>query len=337
MKISLLIPCYNEEKSIRGSIESWLNQSRPADEIIVVNDSSTDGTLSILKEYEGKIKIVTTHKNMSNKSHAQEYGLKFVTGDIFVATDADTILDHRFIEEISKCFNDVSVDAAGGYIKSIKNNWLTACRAFEYCISQNIHKLAQSYIDSMFVIPGAAGAFRTNIFKKFLTFDHDTITEDLDFTYKLHELNLRIAYNTKAIVFTQDPFSLGAYINQIRRWFGGGFQNLKKHYMTLGEPYRALEWSLIYAEGIIFSFASLLLPFISIYLSLYFIALYFLVLIPLSVFASIKEKRSDLMFIPFSYTFLMYINSWIFLEQFIKVILFNKVNLIWFKPERAKI
>ena len=51
MKISLLVPVYNEEKSIRRSVESWLAQSRPIDEIIVVDDCSTDRSPEILKEF----------------------------------------------------------------------------------------------------------------------------------------------------------------------------------------------------------------------------------------------------------------------------------------------
>ena len=100
MRVTLFVPCYNEEKLIEKSIESWLAQSRPADEIIVVDDSSTDNTPQILARYKDKIKIVRTPKNTGNKSYAQEFGLQFVTGEIFVTTDGDTLLDKDFIKEI---------------------------------------------------------------------------------------------------------------------------------------------------------------------------------------------------------------------------------------------
>ena len=50
MKISLLIPSYNEEKSLEKSIKSALSQTRALDEIIVINDGSTDSTEVILKK-----------------------------------------------------------------------------------------------------------------------------------------------------------------------------------------------------------------------------------------------------------------------------------------------
>lgn len=57
------------------------------DEIVVVNDGSTDNTKKILEGFGKKIKLINIEKATGNKSHAQEYGLRFVTGDVFIATD----------------------------------------------------------------------------------------------------------------------------------------------------------------------------------------------------------------------------------------------------------
>lgn len=230
MKISILIPCHNEEKSIKSTIESCLNQSRKPDEILVVNDGSTDRTAEILASFKDQIKVVTIAQATGNKSHAQEYGLTFVGGDIFIATDGDTVLDKDFVKYVEEDFQDASITAVAGYVRSMPYNWLTACRAFEYAVGQNLHKLAQHYINFLFVIPGAAGAFRTKDFFKHITFEHDTLTEDLDFTYRLHRKGLRVFYDRRIVVFTQDPVTLPAYINQMRRWFGGGWQCLLKHH-----------------------------------------------------------------------------------------------------------
>ena len=103
-KISVLIPAYNEEKSIGKCVESCLNQTRNPDEIIVVNDGSTDNTLQILKSFGNQIKIIDLEKNTGNKSKAQEIGLNYVHTDIFITTDADIFyytasLDITFNEE----------------------------------------------------------------------------------------------------------------------------------------------------------------------------------------------------------------------------------------------
>jgi len=337
MKISILIPCYNEELTIERCIISCINQSRKADEIIVVNDSSTDRTLEVLKKFGKKIKVVTTPKNTGNKSYAQEYGLQFITGDIFITTDGDTILDENFVKTIELEMLNIDVAAVAGYVKSIKYNWITACRALDYTIGQNIDKLAQDYLNFIFVIPGAAGAFRTEVFKNKINFDHDTVCEDLDFTFRLHEIGHKIKYSRSAICYTQDPSTLKSYINQMRRWLGGGWQNLNKHFGIPSSPGMALELSFIYVEGLVYSSMMFIFPVINLYLTMYILLAYTFIIAALSVFGSIKEKRADLLFCLPCYIFLKYVNAYIFIEQFFSEIVFKKNNLAWFKPERVKI
>lgn len=340
MKISLLVPCYNEEKSLEASIRACLKQTRKFDEIIFVDDSSKDRTPEILAKFSktGEIIAKKTPKNTGNKSSAQEFGLQFVTGDVMVTTDADTLLDPRFAEEIEKSFKDKDVIAVAGYVKSLPGNWLTLCRAFDYVIGQNIHKIAQSHMRYIFVMPGAASAFKTKIFKKYITFDHDTITEDLDFTYKLHKKHCKITYNQKAICYTQDPADLKSYINQMRRWFGGGWQNLLKHYgIITTKPVRAFELSLIYAEGLIFSALIFLLPILNVWFGMWLFVGYFVVATLFALWAAWREKRPALVLAPFPYLILMFINAYIYLEQFIKEIILKRKNLVWFKPERMEI
>ncbi len=316
---------------------SWLAQSRPADEIIVVDDASTDNTPHILAEFGDKITVVRTPVNLGNKSYAQEFGLRHITGDVFISTDGDTLLHKDFIKNIEKDFKDPKVAAVGGYVKSLKYNWLTRHRAFEYAIGQNFHKLAQSYLDCLYVIPGAAGAFRTNIFRTYLSFDHDTIAEDLDFTYKLHRLGFRLIYDRDAIVYTQDPATLKSYINQMRRWYGGGWQNLIKNYDIVAIPPPALMLSLMYAEGFAFAVLLLIMPFLNLFFSLLFISAYCVVAFFLSFLAALKEKRADLMLTPLPQLFLLYLNAYLFLERFVQEVVLQKRNLIWFTPERTSI
>jgi cellulose synthase/poly-beta-1,6-N-acetylglucosamine synthase-like glycosyltransferase len=335
MRVSLLIPCHNEETLIRLSIASWLSQTRPPDEIIVVDDSSTDGTPAILAEFADRVTVVRTPSNLGNKSYAQEFGLRFVTGEMFITTDADTVLAPDFVERIEKDFVDPETAAVGGYVKSLQYNWLTMHRAFEYAVGQNFHKLAQSYLEFMFVIPGAAGAFRTEIFKRYLLFDHDTITEDLDFTYKLHKLGFKIVYDRHAVVYTQDPISLRGYITQMRRWLGGGWQNLLKHHDIALRPVQALELSLMYVEGFAFSVLTFLVPLLNLRFALLFALPYFLMTFVFSVYAAVRERRKDLLLAAFPHMLLLYINSYLFLEQFVVEVVFKRKHLAWLTPERT--
>ncbi len=335
MKISILIPAHNEERSIRATVESCLNQTDPADQILVVNDGSTDSTGEILASFGKKIEVITLPLATGNKSYVQEHGLKFITGDVFIATDADTIIDKDFVKYIREDFKNKDTVAVAGYVRSRRYNWLTACRAFEYTIGQNLHKLAQHYIGFLFVVPGAAGAFRTKVFNESISFDHDTLTEDLDFTYRLHQKNLKVFYDRRAVVLTQDPITVTQYMNQMRRWFGGGLQCLIKHYnLATTRPQIALELSLIYMEGVAFSMLLFVLPIISLRFYVMMILSYLIIATALGIFASWKERRIELIFIPIPYLFIVYVNSYIFLEQVMKEVILKRKNLIWFKPER---
>jgi len=183
---TILIPAYNEEMSIVKCVSSCLHQSENADEIIVVNDGSTDRTLEFLKLFEKDIKIIDLKKNTGNKSKAQEIGLKYVNTEIFITTDADTELDFNFVKQIKNDFRkNPKTSAVCGFVESKKNNWITNVREINYLIGQTIYKKAQSYISALFVLAGCSSAFKTKDFREIVTFDHDNITEDLGFTYKL--------------------------------------------------------------------------------------------------------------------------------------------------------
>lgn len=338
IKISIMVPCYNEEKSIQKCIESCLNQTREPDEIIVIDDGSTDSTPEILDSFGDRIKVKRIEKNSGNKSYAQELGLRFLKGDVFITTDADTVLDKKFVERVYSDFKKEKVVAIAGYVKSLKHNWLTTCRDLDYIIGQDIHKVAQSLISALFVIPGCAGVFKTDVFKEHVGFDHDTLTEDLDFTYKLHESGFKIKYDRSVVAYTQDPQDLNSYIRQMRRWYSGGWQNLTKHFKRIfNKTENVFELSLIYIEGLIFSALLFLVPLININVFRTYIFFYFTILFACAVYASLKRKNPDLLVYFPLYCLIIFLNAWIFLESFISETILKNKNLVWRKPDRRPI
>jgi len=91
MKLSIIIPVYNEKNTILKIIKKVENANLPQElkkEIIIVDDRSTDGTRKILKEIEWKYKIIFHEKN-KGKGAAIKSALKEVTGDIVIIQDAD--------------------------------------------------------------------------------------------------------------------------------------------------------------------------------------------------------------------------------------------------------
>lgn len=100
MKVSVLMTTYNGEKYISEQLESILRQSRQADEVIICDDCSKDGTVSVIKEFIYKNKLVnwTLYQNKENKGWRRNFieGLQYTSGDVIFFSDQDDIwLTHK--------------------------------------------------------------------------------------------------------------------------------------------------------------------------------------------------------------------------------------------------
>jgi glycosyltransferase involved in cell wall biosynthesis len=103
MKISTVIILYNLEKYIDDAMQSALRQTRPSDEIIVVDDCSTDGSADIVAKYGHRIIYIKQEKNIGNLRNVLS-GLKAATGDIVAFLDADDVWMPEKLEAIEKEF-----------------------------------------------------------------------------------------------------------------------------------------------------------------------------------------------------------------------------------------
>jgi glycosyltransferase involved in cell wall biosynthesis len=88
LKISIVIPSFNQGKFIEETLESILNQNFNPLELIIVDGGSTDNTIDILKKYEKYLKYWVSEKD-SGQSNAINKGLKFATGEIFAWQNSD--------------------------------------------------------------------------------------------------------------------------------------------------------------------------------------------------------------------------------------------------------
>jgi glycosyltransferase involved in cell wall biosynthesis len=98
MKISVIIPTYNEEKDIEGCLKSLKSQSIKDIEIILVDDGSTDNTIEISKKYG----ITILKQNHQGPGAARNLGAKNSTGDILIFIDADMAFDKEYLKNLTK-------------------------------------------------------------------------------------------------------------------------------------------------------------------------------------------------------------------------------------------
>ncbi|MBD5405946.1 glycosyltransferase [bacterium] len=109
--ISVIIPCYNVEKYVVQCLDSVINQTYKNLEIICVNDGSTDGTLSILKEYAKKDKrIKIINQKNGGLSAARNAGIDIASSEYIIFVDSDDWLELNACEmAISKMTDDVDL------------------------------------------------------------------------------------------------------------------------------------------------------------------------------------------------------------------------------------
>ena len=110
-QISVIIPVYNAEKTIRRCLESIMSSEYEEYEVIVVDDGSTDNSASILLEYANKdhrIKIIT--QSNSGPSIARNKGLESAKGEIITFVDSDDYVRNDYLDQLEKVFREQRAD-----------------------------------------------------------------------------------------------------------------------------------------------------------------------------------------------------------------------------------
>ena len=115
MKVSIIIPCYNENKTIDQIVNKILNQTKIKKEIIIIDDCSTDGTKEILqKNINSKVDKIIYNKKNFGKGFCIKKGIEISTGQIVLIQDADLEYDPSDYNKILKPIFEGNADVVYG-------------------------------------------------------------------------------------------------------------------------------------------------------------------------------------------------------------------------------
>jgi len=273
-KISIIVPCYNEESVIIPSLSSLLKQTYKYVEIIVIDDGSKDRTYELARGFEfdnGFHSLRVINIPNGGKSRALNHGIREAHGSLICCVDADSRLNNNALSLLVRHFEDKQIAAVAGSVSVVnRDSFLTRLQALEYIEGLNMARNGQAFLKLVNIIPGPLGMFRKSAMAEVGYYDHDTFAEDCDLTLKLIDHNYKIDFEPDAISYTEVPENLLDLLKQRYRWTRGILQSIHKHRESL--------WHLRQKPGMSFVmwymlFESVLWPFIQLWGDLFMIYL----------------------------------------------------------------
>ncbi len=192
MKLTIIIPCFNEVNTIKQIIDKIVEVSPYENEIIIIDDFSTDGSREILSQIEkAKIsKLILNEKNYG-KGYCIKKGIEETTGDILIIQDADLEYDPsdytKMIEPIKKNNADVVYGSRfiGSEEKRVLYYWHTLGNKFLTTLSNMFTNINLTDMECCYK------AFKTEIIKE-IDLKENRFGFEPEVTAKLSKKNIRI-------------------------------------------------------------------------------------------------------------------------------------------------
>ena len=236
--VTIQLPVYNERHVVVRLLDAVAQLNWPAQNLqIQVLDDSTDDTCQILTDAIANHASKGTHIEYIHRSDrsgfkagALEAGMASATGDYIAIFDADFVPTRDFLQRLMPSFDDPTVgcvQARWGHVNP-DSSLLTRLQVLgidgHFIIQQ---KVRDSY-GAFFNFNGTAGIWRIACINDAGGWQHDTLTEDLDLSYRAQLKGWRIAYDGSVIVPAELPVQVDAFKRQQFRWAKGSFQTAIK-------------------------------------------------------------------------------------------------------------
>ncbi len=283
--VSIVMPCYNEEKTIGAAIESLLGLDYPKNlmEIIVVDDKSKDNSAKIARQYASRYKNVRVIVNKRNSGRAAEptnIGIMAAKYDYIAVADADSTPEKDALRKMIG-FLQNEQDVAGvtcAVLARKPRNFMQKLQAVEYGVIAWTRKLLD-FVDSVYVTPGPFAVYKKDKLIEIGLFDTKNMTQDIEIVWRMlsHGYKARMCLATR--VYSETPDSLRGWFKQRIRWNIGGTQCILKY------------WRFIFRKGM---FGAFIIPFFSFSL--------FLGLFGLGLFAYLAGRKILLEYLATKYS-----------------------------------
>jgi len=236
-KVSILIPAYNEEKSIISCIEGALKQDYHDFEVLVIDDGSTDNTLqkvTIFMEDNDYENLRIIHKANGGKHSALNRGMEASNADWILAVDADSFILPSTISTLvrKKRINTVAMTAGIGFVnnctiedgvlvdRKVSNNLLVLSQMLEYIRTFVMLKMSMDSINGTIIMSGACSFFNKKFVQDIGGY-RNRITEDAELTLRIHSEGGKVQFINDVLSFTEAPESVGVLYKQRIRWIRG--------------------------------------------------------------------------------------------------------------------
>ncbi len=230
--ISIVVPAFNEEDGIIGTIESCLAVDYPAEllEVIVVNDGSTDATWDRILDAKARwpqLYAVDLGRNYGKRGAMAE-GIRRARGDILVFVDSDSYLDSDAVTAIVQPFADDRVGAVVGHaeVRNSRVNWMTKMQQVRYYSAFRVIKGTESMLSgTVTCASGCCAAYRRSVvlplldgweFQTFLG-RPATFGDDRALTNRILNRH-RVVYQASARAETMVPERPRVFFRQQLRW-----------------------------------------------------------------------------------------------------------------------
>jgi poly-beta-1,6-N-acetyl-D-glucosamine synthase len=272
--VSILIPAYNEEKTIEETVQHCSALNYPYYEMIVINDGSKDHTVNILKKLLNQysnLRVVNIIEN-KGKANALKQGVLVSKGEFIAAIDSDALLDKDALLYIMPHFilpkfgERVGAVTGNPRIRN-RSNLFSKIQLAEYASIIGLIKRTQRILGKVMTVSGVFVVFRKKALVDIGMWDTDLITDDIGITWKLQRRFWDVRYEPKALCWMLVPETLKGIWNQRSRWTQGGIEVVLRH-KDIFLDWRQRRLYPVYIEqvlSIIWAFTWFITTFITIY------------------------------------------------------------------------